>query len=102
MGILDTPLSKKGILKALGQDPEKSNVLTVATSPSGELGKLRRGTSTAIGQGRGYIGADRLNDLLSWLIPTNMEMLTFWRPGDVFMRWDGEWVYRDDPTRIAF
>lgn len=34
--------------------------------------------------------------------PTDMEMLTFWRPGDVYMRWDGEWVYREDPTRIAF
>ena len=39
MGILDTPLSKKGILKALGQDPEKSNVLTVATSSSGKVVK---------------------------------------------------------------
>ena len=39
MGILDTPLSKRGILKALGQDPEKSNVLTVATSPSGGVNK---------------------------------------------------------------
>ena len=37
MGILDTPLSKKGILKALGQDPEKSNVLTVSTNPDGGL-----------------------------------------------------------------
>ena len=36
------------------------------------------------------------------LNPTDVERLTYWRPGDVFMRWDGEWVYRDDPTRIAF
>ena len=85
---------------AFGSESKIQNL--TATLSSGELGKLRRGTSTAIGQGRGYIGADRLNDLLSWLIPTDMEMLTFWRPGDVFMRWDGEWVYRDDPTRIAF
>ena len=50
--------------------------VTAKASPSsGELGKLRRGTSTAIGQGRGYIGADRLNDLLSWLIPTNIPVL---------------------------
>jgi hypothetical protein len=28
--------------------------------------------------------------------------LTYDRPGDVFLRWDGEWVYRHDPTRIAF
>ena len=35
MGILDTPLSKKGILKALGQDPSKSDVLTVSTNSSG-------------------------------------------------------------------
>ena len=28
--------------------------------------------------------------------------LTYLRPGDVFLRWDGEWVYRHDPTRIAF
>lgn len=34
--------------------------------------------------------------------PTTLEYLTFWRPGDVYMRWDGEWVYRHDPTRIAF
>ena len=36
------------------------------------------------------------------LNPTDVERLTYWRPGDVYMRWDGEWVYRDDPTRIAF
>ena len=36
------------------------------------------------------------------LSPTELERLTYWRPGDVFMRWDGEWVYRDDPTKIAF
>jgi len=34
--------------------------------------------------------------------PTTLEYLTFWRPGETFMRWDGEWVYRHDPTRIAF
>ena len=36
------------------------------------------------------------------LNPTTLEQLTYWRPGDVFVRWDGEWVYRHDPTRIAF
>lgn len=34
--------------------------------------------------------------------PTTLEYLTFWRPGETFMRWDGEWVYRHDPTKIAF
>ena len=28
--------------------------------------------------------------------------LTLNRPGPVFQRRDGEWVYRHDPTRIAF
>ena len=36
------------------------------------------------------------------LNPTTLESLMWARPGDVFMRWDGEWVYRHDPTRIAF
>ena len=36
------------------------------------------------------------------LKPSDMERITYWRPGEVFVRWDGEWVYRDDPTRIAF
>ena len=36
------------------------------------------------------------------LNPTDLEELTYWRPGEVFVRWDGEWVYRHDPTKIAF
>lgn len=36
------------------------------------------------------------------LNPTMVERLTYWRPDDVFVRWDGEWVYRHDPTKIAF
>jgi hypothetical protein len=36
------------------------------------------------------------------LRPSELEMLTYWRPGDVYVRWDGEWVYRHDPARIAF
>lgn len=36
------------------------------------------------------------------LNPTMVELLTYWRPDDVYVRWDGEWVYRHDPTRIAF
>ena len=35
MSILTPPLSKRGILKALGQDPSKSDVLTVSTNSSG-------------------------------------------------------------------
>ena len=35
MSILTPPLSKRGILKALGQDPSKSDVLTVSTNLSG-------------------------------------------------------------------
>lgn len=34
--------------------------------------------------------------------PTDLELLTYWRPGEIYMRWDGEWVYRHDPTKIAF
>jgi len=34
--------------------------------------------------------------------PTDLERLTYWRSGEFFMRWDGEWVYRHDPTKIAF
>lgn len=44
---------------------------------------------------------EKLGNLLV-LNPTALEYLTFWRPGETFMRWDGEWVYRHDPTRIAF
>ncbi len=36
------------------------------------------------------------------LSPTEVEELTYWRQGDVFLRWDGEWAYRHDPTKIAF
>jgi len=39
---------------------------------------------------------------LLMLSPTDVERLTYWRSGEFFMRWDGEWVYRHDPTRIAF
>ena len=35
MSILTPPLSKRGILKALGQDPSKSDVLTVSTNSNG-------------------------------------------------------------------
>ena len=37
MSILTPPLSKRGILKALGQDPSKSDVLTVSTNLSGVI-----------------------------------------------------------------
>ena len=33
---------------------------------------------------------------------SDLILLTLKRPGPVFQRWDGEWVYSDDPTRIAF
>jgi len=54
--------------------------------------------------------ADLLSDLdskvaagkLLILSPTEVERLTYWRDGEVYMRWDGEWVYRSDPTKIAF
>jgi len=36
------------------------------------------------------------------LSPTDLEKLTYQRAGDVYMRWDGEWVYRAAPTQIAF
>lgn len=36
------------------------------------------------------------------LSPSELASVTYLRPGDVFVRWDGEWVYRHDPTRIAF
>ena len=39
MSILTPPLSKRGILKALGQDPSKSDVLTVSTNPDGMVRK---------------------------------------------------------------
>lgn len=52
MSIL-TPLSKRGILKALGQDPSKSDVLTVSTNLSGGIGKYLpsklTGTALAVG-----------------------------------------------------
>ena len=35
------------------------------------------------------------------LSPTELEMLTYWRPGDVYLGWDGEWRNRSDGS-IAF
>ena len=35
------------------------------------------------------------------LSPTQLESLTYWRQGDVYVRWDGEWVNRSDGS-IAF
>lgn len=35
------------------------------------------------------------------LSPTQLESLTYWRKGDVYVRWDGEWVNRYDGS-IAF
>ena len=46
------PLSKRGILKALGQDPSKSDVLTVSTNPDGRV-KL-------VGGGGAIVTLDRL------------------------------------------
>ena len=43
MSILTPPLSKRGILKALGQDPSKSDVLTVSTNSDGGAHKGRGG-----------------------------------------------------------
>ena len=60
MSILTPPLSKRGILKALGQDPSKSDVLTVSTNLSGGIANRRRGVTSEIGQSRGYISADRM------------------------------------------
>ena len=40
MSILTPPLSKRGILKALGQDPSKSDFLTVSTNSSGGVEDL--------------------------------------------------------------
>ena len=40
------PLSKRGILKALGQDPSKSDVLTVSTNPDGSVVALNTGRWT--------------------------------------------------------
>lgn len=34
--------------------------------------------------------------------PSVLMQMLHRRPGDVFLRWDGEWVYRHDPTKIAF
>lgn len=34
--------------------------------------------------------------------PKDLEKLTYQRAGDIYMRWDGEWVYRAAPTQIAF
>ena len=52
MSILTPPLSKRGILKALGQDPSKSDVLTVSTNSDGVV-KL-------VGGGGAIVTLDRL------------------------------------------
>ena len=48
MSILTPPLSKRGILKALGQDPSKSDVLTVSTNSSGGVDLLDPRDGTAL------------------------------------------------------
>ena len=45
------PLSKRGILKALGQDPSKSDVLTVSTNPDGRLGYSQNVSFTGFSSG---------------------------------------------------
>ena len=52
MSILTPPLSKRGILKALGQDPSKSDVLTVSTNSDGGIG-VQGGSDT-----RGFVTAE--------------------------------------------
>ena len=34
--------------------------------------------------------------------PSEHYAITYGRSDDMFVRWDGEWVYRHDPTKIAF
>ena len=49
MSILTPPLSKRGILKALGQDPSKSDVLTVSTNSAGGIASSRSRSVAADG-----------------------------------------------------
>ena len=45
------PLSKRGILKALGQDPSKSDVLTVSTNPDGVVKLVGGGGAIRLASG---------------------------------------------------
>ena len=70
MSILTPPLSKRGILKALGQDPSKSDVLTVSTNPDGGLEKIMVGDLDVTDQiggngggGDGTAGTGKVSDI---------------------------------------
>lgn len=48
------------------------------------------------------ISALRDAGLLETVSLSRLEASTYSRPGPVFLRWDGEWVYSSDSTKIAF
>ena len=51
MSILTPPLIKRNILKALGQDPSKSDVLTVSTNPDGVVKLVGGGGAIRLASG---------------------------------------------------
>ena len=68
MSILTLPLSKRGILKALGQDPSKSDVLTVSTNPDGVVRVLAGDqdiTHQIGGGGGGGATAEEVQDFMN-------------------------------------
>lgn len=61
-------------------------------------------SDTGINRWRDYdadVNARVKSGSLIKLGPTDLEMLTYWNPGDVYLSWDGEWRNRSDES-IAF
>ena len=68
MSILTLPLSRKSVLKALGQDPSKSDVLTVSTNPDGVVRVLAGDqdiTHQIGGGGGGGATAEEVQDFMN-------------------------------------
>ena len=68
MSILTLPLSRKSMLKALGQDPSKSDVLTVSTNPDGVVRVLAGDqdiTHQIGGGGGGGATAEEVQDFMN-------------------------------------
>ena len=68
MSILTPPLIKRNILKALGQDPSKSDVLTVSTNPDGVVRVLAGDqdiTHQIGGGGGGGATAEEVQDFMN-------------------------------------
>lgn len=79
-----------------GIHPWMHNVTTALTDGAPDIGpNLFAGFVQAC---QDYVSSGKL----IMLTPAQVEALTYQRAGPYFVRWDGEWVHRDNPSQIAF